>query len=106
MTLDEVKQYLRVDGTDEDAVISSLMAAMALEIKRRTGKTLVAGKGEDGEPVTADISTDELYCLAVKIGVADAYENRGSEAVGRIVARYSRTFEQLVQFIAVSGNYT
>lgn len=100
MTLDDVKIYLRVDGDDEDALITGLMTAVALEVKRKTGKTRVKLDTD-----IADITTDELYCLAVKIGVADAYENRGSDVTGKSITKYSRSFESLVNFIAMCGDY-
>lgn len=102
MTLQDVKDYLRApDGTAEDTLITSFMTAVAAEIQRRTGKTKV----KSGD-TTVDISTDELYCLAVKIGVADCYENRGSEATGKTVSQYSRTFDRMTDFIAMCGDYS
>lgn len=99
MTLDDVKLYLRVDGAEEDGLIQSFITAAGKEIQRRTGKTkvLIAEAEED-------ISVDELWQTAVKIGVADMYENRGSESSGN-VTRYSRTFNSMIEFIAVCGDY-
>ena len=101
MTLADVKLYLRVDGNDEDTEIQTMITAVSKEIQRRSGKTKVVV-----EAVETDIATDELFQMAVKIGVADIYTNRGSEAVGTAkVTQFSRTFTGMTQFIAVCGDY-
>lgn len=41
LTLDEVKRYLRIDGTDDDAVIESLMLAAREDVETWTGRTLL-----------------------------------------------------------------
>lgn len=98
--LDEVKLYLRVGGeTAEDTLIQSLMAAASKEIQRRTGKTKVVVNA-----IESDISEDEIFQTAIKIGVADMYVNRGSESAGNIT-KFSRTFDGMVQFISMCGDY-
>lgn len=99
MMLEEVKLYLRVDGDEEDILIQSFILAASKEIQRRTGKTKVIASGEQ-----ADIADDALWQLAVKIGVADMYENRGSSSTGA-VNQFSRTFDNMTQFIALCGDY-
>ena len=60
ISLDEVKEYLRIDGDEEDSLISFFISA---------AKTHLENAG-----VTDKES--ELYKLAVLIYVTDAYENR------------------------------
>ena len=80
--------------------MQSLMDAAGLEIRRRTGKTrVVVGSVEQ------NIDTDPIWAIAIKLGVADMYENRGSDAVGVSVAQYSKTFNSIIQFISVCGDY-
>lgn len=59
--LDEVKEYLRVDGTDEDPEIQGLINAAEAYLTN-------AGVIKD--------ETNELYKLAVKMLVVNWYENR------------------------------
>lgn len=40
--LEELKRYLRIDGTDEDVVLEALLVAAREEIEMFTGKTLLA----------------------------------------------------------------
>jgi uncharacterized phage protein (predicted DNA packaging) len=100
LTLDEVKTYLRVTDTAEDILIQSFITATSKEIIRRSGKTKVVV-----DTVESDISSDGIFQTVIKIGVADMYENRGSETPGQ-VNRFSRTFEGMVQFISMCGDYT
>lgn len=64
--LDDVKQFLRIDGTDEDAQIVALIDA---------AETYLTNAG-----VTKDES-NELYKLAVEMLVTNWYENR--EPIGQ-----------------------
>lgn len=59
--LDEVKEYLRIDGTDEDTEIQGLINAAEAYLTN-------AGVIKD--------ETKELYKLAVKMLVVNWYENR------------------------------
>lgn len=101
MTLQDVKQYLRVTTDNEDAVIQANLTAAKTYIKAQTGKTKV----KSGE-TEADIETDELWGMAVKLMVAHWYENRAIEVTGTIVARLSHTVDALVNHIAMCGDYT
>jgi uncharacterized phage protein (predicted DNA packaging) len=70
----EIKEWLRIDGEDEDNTLSSLLASSRAIIKQGTG--LIK---EDIKPDDKDIT--ELYKLAQKILITDLYENRtGSES--------------------------
>lgn len=60
ISLEEAKEYLRIDGDEDDNLVSFFISA--------------AEKHMDNAGVTDKES--ELYKLAVMIFVADAYENR------------------------------
>ncbi|KXY32221.1 DNA-packaging protein [Bacillus cereus] len=67
LKLEEAKEYLRVDGNEEDMLISSLITAAEIYIKNATSKNV-------------DLKS-ELAKLAARILIAHWYENR--EAVGK-----------------------
>lgn len=67
ITLEETKQYLRVDGTEDDALITSLISASETYLYNATGNTFDA--------------TNNLAKLFCWVLVTDWYENR--EHVGR-----------------------
>lgn len=67
ITLEETKQYLRVDGKEDDALITSLMDAAESYLKNATGNTF-----DDTN------SLAKLFCWVL---VTDWYESR--EHVGR-----------------------
>lgn len=105
MTLDEVKLYLRVDSTDEDAGITALLAAATSYINQQTGKTKkITGTDEAGLPVTIAIDTDDLYNLCIKLMVAHWYENRGVEIPGSLT-RITHSVDALVNHISMCGDY-
>lgn len=62
VTLEETKQYLRVDGDDEDALITSLITAAEEYLKNATGIQF-----DDTN------SLAKLFCWVL---VTDWYENR------------------------------
>jgi len=66
MTLDELKLYLRIDGSDEDALIQGLQAAAEQFLKN------------GGASSTNNV---DLYNLCAKLLIAHWYENR--EVVGK-----------------------
>jgi len=66
MELDEIKMYLRVDGDDEDTLITSLLKFSKEEIENSTGATFE----KYGEK--------ETYKMAQRVIVTDRYENRSS----------------------------
>lgn len=67
ITLEETKSYLRVDGIDDNALITSLMEAAETYLSNATGNTFDATN-----------SLAKLFCWVL---VTDWYENR--EHVGR-----------------------
>ncbi len=68
ITLEELKEYLRVDESDEDSLIVSLYDFAKEEIHHSTGIS--------EETLTEDIKN--LYKMAIRVIVTDRYENRGS----------------------------
>lgn len=70
MTLDEIKLYLRVDSSEDDALIGDLQAAAASYLQATTGKTYD--------------KNNTLHNLLVKQLIAFWYENRGSSEVHEI----------------------
>lgn len=105
MTLIELKTYLRIDGTDSDADLTAFMAAAISYVKQQTGKTKIkTGVDVAGLPVYADIATNELYNLAVKLLCAHWYENRCVEAPGQ-TTRITHSVDALINHIALCGDY-
>lgn len=95
--LEQVKLYLRVDGTLEDDLIESLISAAEEEIKTASGKTkTAAGK---------DIAVSPLYQTAVKMLVAHWYDNRGIEYVGKTAAPISHSAQMIIAKITTSKEY-
>ena len=95
MELSTMKSYLRIDDTSEDTLITALISAAESYIQQTTGKTL---KG------TANINTDELYNLCVKLMVAHWYENRAVQANTQL-NDFSFSVQALLQHIATCGDY-
>ena len=60
--LQEVKDFLRIDGVEEDPFLSSLISAAKIYIKNATG-------------IIAD-ETNDLHKLAINLLVSHSYENR------------------------------
>jgi uncharacterized phage protein (predicted DNA packaging) len=85
--LEEVKQYLRIDGSEEDSFLASLIPAAKIYIKNAT-----------------DINVnenDELQKLAVFLLVSHWYENRQVVAVGTI----SKELEFSLRSILIQMRY-
>lgn len=99
MNIEKMKNFLRVDGTEEDEIIYDLISVATQEIKSRTGKRFV-NRADANE----DIETDAIFQQAVKIRVADYYQNRQSETEKQQY-QYSTSFESMCTFIAISGDY-
>lgn len=60
--LPRIKEFLRIDGGEEDLFLSSLILASKAYIKNATGVNVT--------------ESDELHILAVSLLVAHSYENR------------------------------
>jgi uncharacterized phage protein (predicted DNA packaging) len=65
--LEEVKTYLRIDGSEDDIFLTSLISSAKEYIKNGTG-------------IQAD-ETNDMHKLAINLLVANWYENR--EPVGK-----------------------
>ncbi|MBB6218188.1 putative phage protein (predicted DNA packaging) [Anaerosolibacter carboniphilus] len=66
--LEELKEWLRIDGEEDDNMIQSLQLSSKLLIKQFTG-----AKRED---VEGNSEALELYKLVQRLIVTDLYENR------------------------------
>jgi uncharacterized phage protein (predicted DNA packaging) len=64
----ELKEWLKIDGEDEDLTLSSLLISSRMIIKQATGLTQ--------SDVQNNEEALELYKLAQKIIVTNLYENR------------------------------
>ena len=95
MELSVMKAYLHIDSTDEDTLITALISAAESFIQQTTGKTL---KG------TANINTDELYNLCVKLMVSHWFENRAVQAATQL-NDFSFSVQALINHIAMCGDY-
>lgn len=69
MELEEVKEYLKVEITDDDELIQSLIDASDIYIKNSCG---------------VDYTVSEITKLAQKSLISHWYENRGAVIVGTI----------------------
>ena len=104
MTLEEVKLYLRVDGTDSDTDIAAFMLGASAYIDGKTGKTQVKTGVVDDLPVYRPITADELYNLCNKMLIAHWYEHRGPEVAGTLT-KVTHSVDALVNHIAMCGDY-
>ena len=91
VSLDEVKTWLRVDFSDDDATISMLIAAAEEYLKNATGITY-----------NSTNHLAKLFCMTL---IADWYENR--ELVGRasVVGRASEQVRPILQSILAQLTY-
>ena len=105
MTLTTIKEYLKINSTDEDFLLTSLISAAEGFIQQTTGKTQVkTGVDESGVTTYAAISTDELYNTCVKMLVAQWFENRGVQATTQL-NDFSFSGQKLINHIAMCGVY-
>ncbi len=80
ITLDEAKQWLRVEHSDEDGLISTLINAAEKYLFNATGNTFD--------------NTNELAKLFCYVLVTDWYENR--EMIGKTSEKVRHTVESIV----------
>lgn len=100
MDLEAVKNYLRIDGDAEDDSLQSMLLAAMSYIKGVTGKHFV--QKVDGSVGT--IEEDAVFCLCVKMLVAQWYENRGEQVQGSMVqVEYAVT--EMLRHISLCGEY-
>lgn len=92
MTLDDVKNYLRVDAdiTEDDALIADFIAAAKSYIENTTGKVYV----DDG-----------VYNLGIKMLVAHWYDHRELSPRSGRTAEYPHSVTAIINHIAFCGAY-
>lgn len=98
--LEEVKLYLRVDGTLEDELISSMISAAIEYIKTASGKTGLKNGG--------DITESELVKLAIKQLVTHWYDHRGTQYLSgnfKNVAEVDYSFKIILAHITTSQEF-
>ena len=76
LALADVKKYLRVTGTDEDALITAQMTAAKDYIAGKTSKARRLSGNSGGEPVYTALASDSLYQQCVLLLVAHWYDTR------------------------------
>lgn len=85
VTLDEAKEWLRVDTNEEDSLIDTLINASELYLKNATGKTF------DNSNELA-----KLFCFVL---IADWFENR------EMIGRASETVRHTINSILMQLSY-
>ncbi len=85
ITLEETKQYLRIDNNEEDGLITTLIDAAETYLANATGNTF-----------DAENSLAKLFCLVL---VTDWYENR--EMIGRTSDRIRHTVDSILQQLSL-----
>lgn len=76
-TPNEIKEWLRIDGTDDDNTIDSLLLASKAIIRQSTGVL--------PEDIQAIPEATELYNLIQKMIVADSYANREGSKMNQLL---------------------
>ncbi|WP_048340938.1 MULTISPECIES: head-tail connector protein [Clostridium] len=69
VSLEEIKEWIRIDGDDEDKTLSSLISSSRFSIERFTGVSLKDIKEAPEE-------AQELYKTLQKFIITDVYDNR------------------------------
>lgn len=75
--LDELKEWLRVEGNDDDTSLKSLISASRLLIKQSTGVELA--------DVQNNADALELYKTVQKMIITDLYENRSGSSISPVM---------------------
>lgn len=84
--LNELKEWLKIDGSDEDTTLSSLLLSSKFVIKQATGVTF--------EDLTSKPEAKELYKTIQKLIITDLYENRsGSGKLSPVVISFCKQLE-------------
>lgn len=81
MNIQEIKEYLRIDGSEEDNLIQGLR--------------LAAEQYLDNAGISKDY-TNELYKLAVMLLVSHWYENRDVEKIGVSVNKLRFSLDSII----------
>lgn len=79
-TVDEIKNYLRVDGAEDDTFLSSLIEAAKEDL------------------TSSGITNQETarYTIAIKLLVANHYEERRPEVIGTSIAKSNYSLERII----------
>lgn len=80
MDLANLKEWLRIDGEDEDATLSSLLSASSLIIKQATG--IVAADVKDNQEAL------NLYELVQKMLITNLYEGADKDTTPGLTSLY------------------
>lgn len=100
MELEEIKNYLRIDGDADDIALESMFTAAVSYIKNTTGKQSVKNGGK-----LISIESDQLFCMCVKMLIAQWYENRG-EQVQASMTNVKFAVSDMLQHIQYSEVYS
>lgn len=92
ITLEQFKLYAHIDGSDEDAVIGSMLTAADAAVRDMTGKAPPGG-------------ADEVFDIAVLQLAAHWYENRTPVTDGGSVTEVPFTLQALLNHISMSSRY-
>lgn len=83
--LEELKLYLRIDGEEEDNLLSSLLLSAQAYIKGATGKEV--------DP------TNDLHKLAVFLFCSHQYENRNPVITGTVATSLEHSLNAVLKHI-------
>ena len=75
ITAAEVKNYARIDGTDDDWLVDAILSAAKSHVVSQTGLPLLPGTDSEGI-ATACVDDYEDLSIAVLVLAADMYDNR------------------------------
>lgn len=90
--LDKFKLYARIDGTDEDALLTGFLSAAEQAVKDMTGKV------RPGD-------TDDIYDICVMQLAAHWYTSRVPIETGTIVTVVDYTLQLLLNHISMGTRY-
>jgi uncharacterized phage protein (predicted DNA packaging) len=79
-TINEIKNYLRIDGAEDEAFLGSLI---------NVAKEDLTASGITNQ-------TSERYKLAIMLLVANHYEERRPQVVGTIASKLSYSLERII----------
>lgn len=86
VALEELKEWLRVDGNDEDVTLNALIKSSEFIIKQASGV--------ESDDLISDTQAAELYKLVQKLIITDLYENRiGSTQTNPMVISFCTQLE-------------
>jgi uncharacterized phage protein (predicted DNA packaging) len=80
--LEELKEWLKIDGNAEDATLTSLLLSSKFIIRHATGVNI--------EDVQDDPEAHEMYILIKRLLITDLYENRASSMSPIVVSLCSQ----------------